>query len=206
MIKKFATIIVTGLFLIGMGGVAQALLIHDGTGYVDVGGYDSFVAQATRSELGTGNGEATELAWINMALGLTNTDVYDSDDYFKIVKEDTAAWSAWEQVYSAEGTLADPVGWAYKLTDQPDYFFVKTGNNQTTTDYRYFLFKNDNLSYDWGAFQLTLDPGYSISEFGKLSHFAQIGGDSAPVPEPATMLLFGTGLAGLAGLRLRKKK
>lgn len=29
---------------------------------------------------------------------------------------------------------------------------------------------------------------------------------SAPVPEPATMLLFGTGIAGLAGSRFRRKK
>jgi hypothetical protein len=29
---------------------------------------------------------------------------------------------------------------------------------------------------------------------------------ASPVPEPATMLLFGTGLAGLTGTRLRRKK
>ena len=30
--------------------------------------------------------------------------------------------------------------------------------------------------------------------------------ETDPIPEPATMLLFGTGIAGLAGSRLRRKK
>lgn len=39
-----------------------------------------------------------------------------------------------------------------------------------------------------------------ITEFAPFSHDAQ----SAPVPEPATMLLFGTGLVGLAGMARKK--
>ena len=45
-----------------------------------------------------------------------------------------------------------------------------------------------------------------ITEFAPFSHDAQSGPGSNPIPEPATMLLFGTGLAGLAGLARRKKE
>jgi hypothetical protein len=41
---------------------------------------------------------------------------------------------------------------------------------------------------------------------GSINFTANGDMDVAPVPEPATMLLFGAGLAGLVGIRTRKKK
>jgi hypothetical protein len=47
----------------------------------------------------------------------------------------------------------------------------------------------------------------SIDEDGViLSQLEIITRPADPIPEPTTMLLFGTGLAGLAGTRIRKKK
>lgn len=48
------------------------------------------------------------------------------------------------------------------------------------------------------------DFGSERSDFGSYG-FSGGGSDAAAVPEPATMLLFGTGLAGLVGARLKKK-
>ena len=78
---------------------------------------------------------------------------------------------------------------SYTITVFPTYIsvYVKSGIN---LDYAVFLLQDPT-------------EGYSIKNIAALSHGAQVGG--TPVPEPATMLLFGTGLAGLAAVARRRK-
>lgn len=75
-----------------------------------------------------------------------------------------------------------------------------------------FLNADSAMSSDsWlGSFQLgahlqslTVANGSMGSDSGFAA--GDYNGDGAPIPEPMTMLLFGTGLAGLTGLRMRKK-
>lgn len=57
-------------------------------------------------------------------------------------------------------------------------------------------------SYDWNGTDTIFLDGFWPS-YGAISHVS-IYGDGVPIPEPATMLLLGSGLIGLAGLGRKK--
>lgn len=68
-------------------------------------------------------------------------------------------------------------------------------------------FEKDDEAIWWSAYLLTTGTSSGEWDFGQknaLSHFA-VYGDPSPVPEPATMMLFGTGLVSLAGIARRRK-
>lgn len=76
-------------------------------------------------------------------------------------------------------------------------------------------FQFDGISADQGNGELLVDFGatwqvsylkfYADTVSFRNNEFSVAGLNSSEVPEPATMLLFGTGLAGLAGALRRKK-
>jgi hypothetical protein len=74
---------------------------------------------------------------------------------------------------------------------------LKDGGSTTNKDIKWsvYMLTNPTLSYDWDY-----DGNKNISH---LTLYARGEGDTppqdTPVPEPATMLLFGTGLFGFAG-------
>ncbi len=107
-------------------------------------------------------------------------------------------------------SLADSISWTMGYADAPvDInidFFDFSGNLVTSIAQTLLTGYNE---YNFGGFGdfagLTV---YNNNDPAGLRYydFSYNSVDSAPVPEPATMLLFGTGIAGLAGLRRRRNK
>ncbi len=187
--KKFLASLATGMLVLGLGGMAQALTVDGGT---DVGGIDTLINETMLAN----SGDATELAWVTSILGA---------GWFLDAKYDTDDGDGW---FAVDDAGMESV-FAHELETAPAYFLIKTGAN-SGNDNTHFLFQNF-ASMDWGVIDLA-DMGFSegnLTNIEKISHIAEYngddGGNGTPVPEPMTMLLMGTGLAGLVGIRRKMK-
>jgi len=97
----------------------------------------------------------------------------------------------------------DPNGPWFGGTDLDDgvilFDSTLTRNSAWDIDNHYEFLATDNFDAIAVAFIMGGTSGFRAVDNIQLE-------SAAPVPEPATMLLFGTGIAGLAGIRLRRKK
>ena len=174
--------------MISAGTATAGAIADTGVGFDTVGSVDTLLSQTVLEN----SGDETVADWINSVLddgyALTGTDLLSTD----------VVASEWLSV-TGTGNVST---FAHQLTTDPEFFLIKTGN-VTNPDYRFFLYENIG-ELDWAVIDLGADGMnfLSITNIGGVSHITEV----SPVPEPATMLLFGTGLVGLAGGRLRKKK
>ncbi|MGK0440564.1 MAG: hypothetical protein ACJA0N_000359 [Pseudohongiellaceae bacterium] len=224
--KNFLTGIAIGLVMFGQAGVTNA------TALVQY----SFTSDTNPSTLGAGVQSSSyddtnlNLSYIGTdgfgkvleAYPSQDSVDYNSavtnDSYFSInVNASSGSYLDLEtlQFEVAKGGSADPRG--YFVRSSVDGFsgdlfstLLPSGPNQAPTlqaidlstlsvfqhissiDFRFYIFTPDSPAYI----------NYSVD----FRNLALLGNISEPVPEPATILLFGTGLAGLLGTTLRRKK
>jgi hypothetical protein len=158
----------------------------------DVGAVDQLVpgGEATLPNSNPG----TEAAWISQVLNIPLAQL----NYTQIPNA-ISGGANWQQI------TGSTVLYAFNLGSEPSWFMLKTGSGGP---YDHYLFSNQD-DLNWAVIDFT-DLGFDNVEIGKISHVGIASdppaGDLTPVPEPASLTLFGLGLSATAAAVRRRRK
>lgn len=146
-----------------------------------------FVSNSYSSYIGTFDGN-DNVSYLETIVDCENLSFYGKYDYDENNYEGNNNLNV--AVYDSGYSGTWSTGGSINLS----YFVVKAGP-------KFSLFSTDASSGTWEVDDNILNPG---GQFPTISHFSGYTCQSSAVPLPATFLLFGTGLLGLAGFNHKK--
>ena len=174
-------------------------------------GSDGFLDQVDIVLLGSTTRQLYDSLFINTYNLTTTNSAWDDWDYF--VHDGGSA----NTTHTAGTVASDGL---YRVQQDYDYTYVKDYNrvgNPNGIDANSLAIVDSSLAnfgasqsgyvitYDFSGLTLDVSNGFFMA-YAPWCDNDVMGGGTEPVPEPATMLLFGTGLVGLASLRRRYQK
>lgn len=224
--KKLWAGLAVGVMVLGMTGMASATLVTIGTAGYDSNG-DS--VKENHNLIWDNDNNGNSVVWLDYT-NSQNTWAYQKDWTARLNTAGEVSYSLFAGYSVDWGSNAWRLPVTLGTNEMSHLFYNDLGNSAGSYDVNgNFVsgLKNkgpfSNLLDDdfyWSGSELEFAPGFAayIYSFGAGVDFynlegwpyyalAMRNGDvSAPVPVPATILLLGTGLAGLIGARRKKKK